>query len=63
MRDALIGPRFSARRIQSQITLRELVEQPPLQHGLGELVAYLQRGAKSFKAAADESIEEASPGM
>ena len=43
---------------RNQITLRELVEQQPLEHGLAELVAYLQLGAESFKAAVDESTEE-----
>jgi hypothetical protein len=43
---------------RNQITLRELVEQQPLEHGLAELVAYLQLGAESFKAAVDENTEE-----
>ncbi|MCC7082994.1 MAG: DUF3375 domain-containing protein [Burkholderiales bacterium] len=43
---------------RNQITLRELVEQQPLEHGLAELVAYMQLGTESFKAVVDESTEE-----
>lgn len=43
---------------RNQITLRELVDRQPLEHGLAELVAYLQLGAESFKAVVDESTEE-----
>ena len=34
---------------RSQITLRELCESQPLQHGLAELVAYLQLADDQFK--------------
>lgn len=43
---------------RNQITLRELVDQQPLEHGLAELVAYLQLGDESFKAVVDESTQE-----
>jgi len=43
---------------RSQITLRELCELQPLQHGLAELVAYLQLGSESFKAVVDEAAVE-----
>jgi hypothetical protein len=39
---------------RSQITLRELCETRPLQHGLAELVAYLQLADDTFKAVIDE---------
>lgn len=39
---------------RSQITLRELVAGQPLQHGLAELVSYLQLGSDTFKAVVDE---------
>lgn len=43
---------------RSQVTLRELCEMQPLQHGLAELVAYLQLASDAFKAVVDEdSIE------
>ena len=53
-----------ARHIQSQlqgkpqITLRELVAAQPLQHGLAELVAYLQLGSDKFKTVVDEAANE-----
>jgi len=37
-----------------QVTLRELIEVHPLQHGLAELIAYLQLATDAFKAAVDE---------
>jgi hypothetical protein len=43
---------------RSQITLRELCEMRPLQHGLAELVAYLQLASDSFKTAVDEEVTE-----
>jgi len=43
-----------ALQIQSQITLRELIEMQPLQQGLAELVAYLQLGSESFKTVIEE---------
>jgi len=43
---------------RSQITLCELIDAQPLEHGLAELVAYLQLGSESFKAVVDESTED-----
>lgn len=43
---------------RDQITLRELVDEQPLEHGLAELVAYLQLGSDAFKAVVDENTEE-----
>ncbi len=39
---------------RAQITLRELCELQPLQHGLAELVAYLQFAGDTFKTVVDE---------
>jgi hypothetical protein len=44
-----------ALQMRSQITLRELIDRQPLQHGLAELVIYLQLGSESFKAVVDEN--------
>lgn len=44
---------------RSQITLRELCELQPLQHGLAELVAYLQLASDTFKSVVDEDITDA----
>jgi len=41
---------------RSQISLRELCELRPLQHGLAELVAYLQLASDSFKSVVDEDV-------
>jgi hypothetical protein len=48
------------RSLQSapQITLHELCERRPLQHGLAELVAYLELGGEDFKTMVDEESEE-----
>ena len=43
---------------RSQITLRELCELQPLQHGLAELVAYLQLAGDTFKAVVDEDVAD-----
>jgi hypothetical protein len=43
---------------RAQITLRELIDQQPLEHGLAELVAYLQLGSESFSAVVDETTED-----
>jgi hypothetical protein len=43
---------------RSQVTLRELCETRPLQHGLAELVAYLQLADDTFKAVIDEGVTE-----
>ncbi|ANE57455.1 DUF3375 domain-containing protein [Methylomonas sp. DH-1] len=41
-----------------QITLAELCRSHPLQHGLAELVAYLQLGGDSFNTTVDEHAED-----
>lgn len=43
---------------RAQITLSQLCEQQPLQHGLAELVAYLQLAGDTFKAVVDEDAIE-----
>ncbi len=43
---------------RSQVTLRELCEIQPLQHGLAELVAYLQLASDSFKTIVDEDTAD-----
>jgi hypothetical protein len=43
---------------RSQITLAELTEAHPLEHGLAELVAYLQLGSESFSTVVDESARD-----
>lgn len=43
---------------RSQVTLGELIEMQPLQHGLAELVAYLQLASDAFKIAVDEEVTE-----
>ena len=43
---------------RAQITLSELVINHPLQHGLAELVAYLQLGSETFSTVADENTPE-----
>jgi hypothetical protein len=43
---------------RSQVTLRELCTLQPLQHGLAELVAYLQLAADTFKSVVDEETTE-----
>lgn len=43
---------------RSQITLRELCESRPLEHGLAELVAYLQLAGEQFKSTVDESVTD-----
>jgi hypothetical protein len=43
---------------RSQVTLRELCETRPLEHGLAELVAYLQLADDTFKAVIDETATE-----
>ena len=42
----------------SQITLRELCERRPLQHGLAELVAYLELSSKDFSCTIDEAEQD-----
>ena len=43
---------------RSQVTLCELCEMQPLQHGLAELVAYLQLAGDTFKSVVDEAAIE-----
>lgn len=47
-----------ALQTRSQVTLRELIEQQPLQQGLAELIAYLQLGDEFFKLLMDENTLE-----
>ncbi len=47
-----------ALQARSQVTLRELTDEQPLQQGLAELVAYLQLGNEAFKTVVDEDIVE-----
>ncbi len=46
---------------RSQITLHELVASQPLQHGLAELIAYLQLGSETFGTVVDENVVETIP--
>lgn len=43
---------------RAQVTLRELCEMQPLQHGLAELVAYLQLAGDTFNTVVDEDAIE-----
>ncbi len=43
---------------RSQITLGELLERRPLEHGLAELVTYLQVGSDTFKTVVDEEVTD-----
>lgn len=43
---------------QSQVTLREVIASHPLQHGLAELVTYLQLGSETFNTMVDEATRE-----
>lgn len=43
---------------RSQVTLRELTQLQPLEHGLAELVAYLHLGSESFKTVVDEDTPD-----
>ncbi|MEB0140725.1 MULTISPECIES: DUF3375 domain-containing protein [unclassified Undibacterium] len=43
---------------QAQVSLRDLIATQALQHGLAELVAYLQIGSDSFSSVMDEEIQE-----
>jgi len=42
----------------SQVTLRELCRKRPLEHGLSELVAYLELSDRGFKTVIDEDAED-----
>ena len=48
----------NALQTRSQITLRELCELQPLQHGLAELVGYLELAGETFRATVDETVPE-----
>ena len=43
---------------RAQISLSELIATQPLEHGLAELVAYLQLGSETFKTVADEQTPD-----
>ena len=43
---------------RSQVTLRELIEAEPLQHGLAELIAYLQLANDVFTTVIDEDVND-----
>lgn len=43
---------------RSQVTLSELCEMQPLEHGLSELVAYLQLSGDGFRTVVDEGVAE-----
>lgn len=43
---------------QSQVSLRELCERQPLQHGLAELIAYLQLDGTAFHTVIDEGASD-----
>lgn len=45
-------------RSASQISLRKLVEQFPVRHGLAEVVTYLHLRGSGFKSAIDENVED-----
>jgi hypothetical protein len=47
-----------ALQARAQVTLGELVATRPLQHGLAELVTYLQLGVERFATVVDESAHE-----
>lgn len=51
----LTGNIHHALREQPQISLRDLCEQRPLQHGLAELVTYLQLAGAHFNTVVDET--------
>jgi methionine synthase II (cobalamin-independent) len=48
----------NALQARSQITLAELTEAHPLEHGLAELVAYLQLASASFNTVVDETTPD-----
>jgi hypothetical protein len=47
-----------ALKARAQVTLRELVDGQPLEHGLAELLAYLQLGSESFRTRVDEDTTD-----
>ena len=52
---AELKARLSVRFERNQVTLKELTQMQPLQHGLAEVVAYLQLADETFSAATDEA--------
>jgi hypothetical protein len=46
-------------QVQQQVTLAALIAAQPLEHGLAELVAYLQLGSDMFNVVVDEASEDA----
>ncbi|MDZ4252334.1 MAG: DUF3375 family protein, partial [Sulfuritalea sp.] len=48
----------NALQVRSQVTLTELTEAHPLEHGLAELVAYLQLGSETFSTVVDEATQD-----
>ncbi len=55
---ALAGYVNHALQTQQQISLGELCQQHPLQHGLAELVAYLELASDRFSAQVDDEVTE-----
>lgn len=45
-------------RERAQVTLRELVQSRPPEHGLAEIIAYLELAHASFTISVDESVDE-----
>ncbi len=43
-----------ALQVEAQTSLQQLIQQHPLQHGLTELIAYLQLGSDAFQTVVDE---------
>ena len=58
--DKMVLSRHIRHALQSadQVTLSTLCRARPLEHGLAELVAYLDLADRSFKAMIDESVED-----
>jgi hypothetical protein len=55
---ALLRHIRNALQERSQVTLSELIENRPLQHGLAELIVYMQLASGAFKAIVDEEMTE-----
>jgi len=58
--DKVVLSRHIRRALQggAQVTLRELCEQRPLEHGLAELIAYLELADEVFESTIDETAED-----
>lgn len=58
--DKAVLARHIRRALQggAQVTLRELCERRPLEHGLAELVAYLELADEGFESTIDEATED-----